>query len=614
MLYAKVVVGLPIDGPFDYLVPQSWVQKINIGVRVWVNFGNRRILGYVVGLAKKTAIKKIKPVLDILDARAVLDRNLLLLTKELADYYCCSWGEVIETALPEALRKGKRFSPEIGPSQDNPGQNSLEALLIQDPDAKARWDVYLAKIKETIAKNMSVICLSADTRALLKAQERISAGLGIAPAILYRKRAEGLEEWTKIKEGKARIVLGMRSAVFAPSNNLGLVIVDEEQDGSYKQDQVPHYHAREAAFMRMRLEKANLILGSSAPSLEAMYLAKKSKIKLQTFPLRADFPKVEVIDIKNVPFSQRKGNVLISRYLEDALSLTLASRGKALLFLNRKGFATSASCNSCAKVLKCPRCNVNLVYHFSGNQLSCHYCNFKMDAPKICPECNSGYIRYTGTGTEKIESELSRIFPQARISRIDNHNKLNILDADIFVATQAIIKEIDARFDLVSMLSVDNSLNRIDFRAAEKTFDILSNLVRLTAKKLIIQTRNPKHHVFLALANKESGIFYDEELKQRRQLGFPPYQHLARVKVRGINEAKVIQVSNALFQRLAQDTHKNIKTISVNPAQPAKLRGNFYWQVLVRAKDAKNLSRFLKNRLKKFSHSGIIVTVDVDPI
>jgi primosomal protein N' (replication factor Y) len=422
-----------------------------------------------------------------------------------------------------------------------------------------------------------------------------------------------LEEWVKIKEGKADVIIATRSGIFAPVNNLGLIIIDEEQNDVYKQEQVPHYNCREVAFMRVRLQKAKLILGSAQPSLESFYLARKNKIKYIFIPRTRAFPEIKIADTHYLYRGPKQKNIILSKYLEDSIISTLNSKGKILLFLNRKGFATFASCRYCGMVLKCPRCNINLVYYFKDSILKCHYCNFKMQPPTICPNCNSGYIRYAGLGTEKIESELSRLFPQAVIKRLDNSKHLDINAVDIFISATSIIKETQYRFDLTGVLSVDNSLNRIDFRAAEKAFGLLIGLLRLTDKKIVIQTRLLKHHCFNSLVDKDVSIFYTEELKQRKQLGFPPYKHLAIVKLRTKKEERAQVASNILFNKLKKYKTKDINIVSVNPGQPSKLRGNFYWQILIKSDNPREISRFLKIHLKDFSHSGIIVTVDVDP-
>lgn len=624
MLYAKVVVGLPVAGPFDYALEPHLQAKVKPGCRVWVPWRNQKKIAYVVGLAKKTNIRKVKTITSVIDTWPVLDKNMLLLTKELSDYYCCSWGQAIETALPEALRKGKTLSILTDGGNQVPGHASLtcnnsasrqENLLLHDLEGNKRWDIYLKEIKETLAKNGSTVLLLPDKNAVLKAREIISSKISASVSVLYRHDSKELEEWLKIKQGKVNIVIGTRSGIFAPVPNLKLVIIDQEHEPIYKQDQVPHYHPREVALMRIKLEKAKLILGSASVSLESFYLVKKLKMRYLRIEREKKFPEIKVIDIRHRPESERRASAILSKYLQDAVALSLNSNEKVLLFLNRRGFATLASCVSCGLSLKCPRCSVNLIYHFKDNLLKCHYCNFKMQPPSLCPHCNAGYIKYSGVGTEKIESELSRIFPQARIKMLDRQKHEDITDANIFISTQGIVRDANYNFDLIGILSIDNSLNRVDLRAGEKTFQLLTGILRLTDKRVIIQTSLAKNHIFTALLNQDADIFYKKELAQRRQLSFPPYQHLGLVKIRGKKEEKVREVAQVLFRRLNEARRaKNIKIISVNCAQPAKLRGNFYWQILLKSGSAVNLSKFLKLHLKDLSHSGIIITVDIDPL
>ncbi len=725
MLYANVVFGLSIEGPFDYSVNcREFCEEIKPGARVEVYLRNRKMIGYVVGVSKKTNIKNTRPILKLLDSIPVLDKNMLLLTREISDYYCCSWGEAIELALPEDLRKGKSVSfakpifhscaqdepvvespvgvrfieperdiltgainrapttegemPEEVPEPNwaRPKQQKFaisqqpqeelsrleispkgmadDITLLHDMDGKARWDVYLKEIKEAVTAKKSVIILLPDKNCVLGAKQIIEssvsflsscpdpvlAGEGSCVSILSRKEPHGLEEWLKIKTAGVSIVIGSRSTIFAPVNNLGLIIIDEEGDSVYKQDQAPHYNARQAAVMRSRLEKARLILGSAAPSLESLYLVKKNKIKYNVIPRKTDFPEINFVDLKSEYYLKIKRGTIISKYLADSIILSLNFGGKILLFLNRQGFATFAFCHNCGTVLKCPRCSINLVYHFQMNQLTCHYCNFKMDLAKICPDCNAGYIKFAGSGVEKIESELFRLFPQARIKRIEKQEHLDLAAADIFVATSSIIKHasypeiiacspegaasltakpgdslVRRDFDLIGVLSIDNSLNRIDLRSSEKTFALLAGLLKLTDKKIIIQTSLSGCHCFQALSKKNFDIFYEEELKQRKQLDFPPYRHMVMIKLRGMKEEKVKEASSRLFSELKENNKdKSIHLLSVNPASPLKLRSKFYWQILISSGNVKKVNKFLKLYLKKFSASGIIITVDVDPV
>ncbi|OGX15617.1 MAG: primosomal protein N' [Omnitrophica WOR_2 bacterium RBG_13_41_10] len=617
MLYAKIVLGLPVAGPFDYIVPEALQKQIKVGARVWVSFGNRRLMGYVVGLSHTTNIKNLKPILELLDNPPLINKNMLLLTKELSDYYCCSWGEAIETALPLAIRKGRKITQIEKPEKNRLKGKLIEPILIHDSGTKERWGIYLEAIKNVLSQDKSAIVILPDRETVFKAKEIIQgrmAHMGSELIVLYRNQPGELKEWLKILEGKVKIVVGSRSSIFAPVENLGLIIVDEEQNSVYKQDQVPHYHSRQVAFMRSRIETAQLILASSLPSLEMVLLAKQNKIKNIFTQKRENLPEIKIADTTYLNRGTKEKNKILSKSLEDAIFSALNTKGKILLFLNRRGYATVISCRQCGMVLKCPRCNINLVYHFKENVLSCHYCNFKMQPQDICPNCNAGYMRYSGLGIEKIESEIARIFPKGIIKRQDNWQKADINDADIFISTQSVIKETGYGFDLVGVLAIDNSLNRIDLRAAEKTFSLLIDLVRLSSKKMIIQTALPRHYCFQALLAKDVSIFYDTELKQRRQLGFAPYKNMALIKLRGKIQERVKKITQDLFQELSKTKKDGIRIISFSPGQPTKQRGNFYWQILLSASGAKKISRFLKIRLKKLRHSGIIVTVDVDPL
>ena len=602
MLYANVVLGLPIDGPFDYLVPPELEEKVAIGARVWVNFRNKKEVAYVVELNNKTKIKKIKEVISVIDLYPILDSAMLQLTKELAEYYCSSWGEAIEAALPDELRKGKAAkgdSSSVTACLPSRKKETVHSVLLQGAN---RMEVYLNQIKLAVVNRESVIAIFLDISAVLKASQIIQQNLKIIPQVLYRKQPEELAAWISVKQADFSVVLGTRSSIFAPVNNLGLIIIDQEEDQVYKQEQVPHYHVREVALMRVKIESARVIFGSHSPSLECFHLVENGELEYQNIPSSSAYPQVKVIDLRRLAYAERKSKTLFSKFLIDAVADTLAQKGKVLLLINRKGFATSAACHNCGAALKCPRCNINLVFHFDEDKLKCHHCNFKMDVPKICPSCNTGYIKYSGIGTEKVESELARIFPQAR------------MNVDIFVATSSVIKHPGINFDLIGVLAIDNSLNRVDFRGAEKTFNLLMGLTNLTSKKIIIQSANVNHHCFQALINNDPGLFYKEELKQRKQLNFAPFKHMILVRLRGENLEKVKRAASDLFEKLNKIKTNSLKMLSLNPGQPAQLRGNFYYQILMRAANVQKAGHFLKLHLKESHFSGIIVTVDVDPI
>jgi primosomal protein N' (replication factor Y) len=599
MLYAKVVLGLPVDGPFDYLIPPELEGKVNVGARVWVNFRNKKEVAYVVELNNQTKIKKLKEIVSVIDASFILDEAMLQLTKRLAEYYCCSWGEAIETALPDELRKGKDASVDKMPVIKSVLVTLKRPLFVQGAD---RMPVYLREIKKVLAAKQSVIILGINIPSVEALKEIIQNSSGQEVFIAFRKQPKELEVWRKIRQADYCVVAGTRSSIFAPVNNLGLMIIDQPEDSVYKQEQMPHYHAQEVAWLRAQIQGAKVILGSHSLSLESFYLLQNDQLDLENIPSKLPYPQVKVIDLRRLAYAERKSKSVFSKFLLDAIQATLTEKGKVLLVINRKGFATSAACHNCGAALKCPRCNINLVFHFDDDKLECHHCNFKMEVPKICPSCNTGYIKYFGLGTEKVESELSRILPQARLGQ------------DIVVATGAVINQAELNFDLIGVMVIDNALNRVDFRAAEKAFAMLSGIINLTGKKVIIQSANVSHHCFQALINNDSQLFLKEELRQRKQLNFAPFRHMILLKIRGADLEKVKKAAQNLFQNLSKIKTNSLKLLSLNPGQPAQLRGNFYYQILMRCLSVEKANHFLKLHLKEWHSSGIIVTVDVDPI
>jgi primosomal protein N' (replication factor Y) len=609
-------LGLPVEGPFDYLVPSELEKRISAGMRVRVNFRDKREVAYVVGLSAKTKIRKIKEILGIIDGVAVLDEQMLLFTRALAEYYCCSWGEVIETALPESLRKGKTVDlPPIKPRSlpEKPAEGAGHIFV----QGAQRLPVYIREIKRVFLAGRSAIILFSDILEAERVKELIQKELGQDVFLVFRKQPDELKIWENIRRAQNCVVLGTRSGIFAPVNNLGLIVVDQEQDQVYKQEQVPHYHAREAALMRAGICGAKVVLGGNIPSLESFYMCQEGVFKLEHAPvLEGSYPFVQVIDNRRLAYSQRKDKPVFSKFLVDAISAGLSEKKKILVFIERRGFATSAACHSCGVALKCPRCNTNLVFHFEEGRLRCHHCNFSMDVPEICPNCRSGYIKYSGIGTEKVESELCRIFPQARIKLIEGDGKgpVSISGADIFVSTSSVVRQQGLKFDLTGVIAIDSSLNRMDFRAGEKVFSLLVGLAGITRGKMIIQSANINHHCLLAVVKNDPQIFLKEELRQRKQLSLPPYKHMILLKLRGAKLDKVKKESSGLFGELSSLRVPGVKMLSLNPGRPAKLRGNFYYQLLMRASNLDKAGRFLKLHLKDRRFSGIIVTVDVDPV
>ncbi|MFH1339160.1 MAG: primosomal protein N' [Candidatus Omnitrophota bacterium] len=616
-MYAKIVFNLPIDGPFDYYIPPAWEQNLRPGMRARVSFGSRHCFGYVVGKAERTRVKNIKPVLKIIDDVPVLDKALLKLTRQVSDYYACSWGEAIETAIPTSLRKGKRIELDLAKKHKTKNKKA-KTLLLQDLSRRKVWEIYPEEINKSLSAGEGVIFLTPDRESARLIQKEIRDRLNNVEVGLihsYLSEKEELKQWLEARSGRTRVVVGTRMAIFAPLANLGLIIIEEEQSPVYKHDAVPHYNAVGVAEIRSGIEKAKLILSSPSPRLETWHRAKRGRIKYILKDAGIPAGQIKLIDMQRVGFIPQRRKLRISISLEDAINQALAREEKVLLFLNRRGFAIFARCQNCDAVLRCPRCNANLILHFKDGILICHRCNYKAQSPRVCPNCNSGYIRYSGLGTEKLESELCRIYPQTEIARLDKDEKTIPAGARILIATESIFKHPHVMFDLVGVISLDALLNRPDFRAAEKVFDLLLRLACLSSNFLIIQTNFPGHYCFQALSQKNADSFYQTELKLRRESGLPPFNHIIAIKLRGRKEEKVADSAEELFNILNKTSRdKAIKIVSYSSSMPHKRRDRFYEQVLVKTKSVPEAVKFLKKSLSKFRRSGIIVTVDVDPV
>jgi primosomal protein N' (replication factor Y) len=364
---AKVVVTLPVEGPFDYRIPESCCMQIASGQRVHVPFGNKNMVGFVVGVQNKSRVKQLKSILSILDNIPALNDDMLRITKDFSQYYGCSWGEAIETSLPSALRKRKELQLEMPGEKGKKVGLKGELVLCHDKGKTQRWPFIIEQIKNVILKGQGVIVLVPETYLIKKTKKFIEAQCNIPVAILDRKMTpkKELEQWISVKEGRSKIVIGTRSAVFAPVSKLGLIIIIEEENWSYKQEQSPFYHTSHIAKMRALQEGSSVIFVSSAPSAELWWKVQKGDASLRAFE-PDKLSKMQVIDMSNYKF---KGKASISFPLQNYIQETLSAKGKVLLFLNRRGFSTMTRCNKCGFIIKCDRCNVSMSYLFAKKKL-----------------------------------------------------------------------------------------------------------------------------------------------------------------------------------------------------------------------------------------------------
>jgi primosomal protein N' (replication factor Y) len=367
--------------------------------------------------------------------------------------------------------------------------------------------------------------------------------------------------------------------------------------------------------MRAKANRADLILSSATLSLETYLAAKTKHFRLiQSKKSAKDKINIQILDMKEEGFRQRRKNLILSAFLENNIQNTISSGGKVMLFMNRKGFSTFIHCRACGYTLKCPRCNVGLVYHYDNKSLRCRFCNYSAKAVSICPNCQASYMRYLGLGTEKLESEMHRLFPQAKIKRWDKESPIKDDNFNILISTQIGLRKNSSSVELLGVLDPELSLSRMDFRAAEKTFSLLYRLSKLAKDKMIIQTYNPTHYCMQAIRKQDLDYFYQQELKQRKEFGFPPYKHLTQIILRGKNQERVKAVSYALFNKLnAVNKKKSIEVYEPSPSMPSKLRNNYYWNILLKGKSVKNICSLIRKPILEYKKkSAVITTVNVD--
>lgn len=611
---AKVVVGLPVDSPFDYRIGKDLQSRISVGQRVCVSFNRRNRVGFVIGFSQRSAFKPLKPILSLLDDGPALNEQSLKLAEAFSAYYGCSLGEAIETYLPPALRHDKlsASSPVLSKSVKKEISEKNRTTLVHDQTRTKRWPLIIERIQKVIKAKKSVIILVPEV-SFIEEMVSILSKVFTCPIIVVDRKLtpkKELAQWEEIRSGKCSIVIGTRSAIFVPLPRLGLIVIDEEESDIYKQEQAPHYRVHEVAEMRSNIEQCHILFAGSVPSAETWEKAKRNKWEKVTF--EADgHGKLQIVDMTN--YNPGKTSIL-SFPLQNAMQKTLGEGGKVVLFLNRRGFSTRTHCQQCGFTIKCERCNVNLSYLYSKKTMVCRHCNFKSELPKMCPQCHGSYLRSTGTGIEKLESETSRYYPGARIHRYDSDSKVFPKNADIIITTQAIFRR-HGRWtaSLVGMLNFDAQMHHFDFRSGQKAFSLLVHLKQLAGEKLLVQTRMPDNYCIKAARTMNFNMFYREELKLRKELDLPPYRHLVALGMRGKHEDSVFELSKILFDQLADKNPKNIDISDPHPDVSPKLRDKYRFTILLKGRSVKSILTLIKSVLKGFRKKSTIITINVDP-
>ena len=519
-------------------------------------------------------------------------------------------------------------------------------FLLHGVTGSGKTEVYLQAIARALEMGKGAIVLVPEISLTPQTVERFKARFSSGPhqtqvAVLHSHLSAGErhDEWHKIRKGRARIVIGARSAIFAPVDPLGLIIVDEEHEHSYKQEEAPRYNARDVAVVRGSAEDAVVVLGSATPSLESYHNAKKGKYRLLELPHRADnakMPIVRIVDMRQTAKKQKDQTVL-SPQLKEAILQRLEKKEQVMLFLNRRGYATSLQCPLCGYIAQCPNCSVSLTYHRAEQKLCCHICRHEAAAPTVCPEktCRNPAIRFAGLGTEKVESTLARLFPHARISRMDSDTLKRKDDfrrilgdfrtgkIDILVGTQMIAKGLHfPNVTLVGIIHADLGLHIPDFRAGERTFQLLTQVAGRAGRgdvegEVWVQAFTP-FHPSIQYARKHDFLgFYEQEIEFREQLRYPPFSRIALLTFRGRNEEKVEFTANH-FRKELDGLLTDFPDLTISgpaPAPLAKAEKNYRFQIMLRVGQMSRLSKRLNEFLQKAQlPDDVLMSIDVDPV
>jgi primosomal protein N' (replication factor Y) len=517
---------------------------------------------------------------------------------------------------------------------------NFATMLLHGVTGSGKTEVYIQAMRDALKMGQGAMMLVPEIALTPILSRRLRAHFGDQIAIFHSSLSKGerFDEWSRLRSGEARIVLGTRSAVFAPVENLALIIIDEEHDTSYRQEESPFYNARDTAIVRAQKESAVVVLGSATPSLESFHNAQSGKYQYLNLPDRvANRPmaQAEMIDMREV-FARRKKPAIFSDQLLEAIEQTRTRGEQTIILLNRRGYSSFILCRSCGESINCPNCDVTLTYHQGDRTLICHYCNHHERAPSQCPVCTSKFIYYIGEGTEQIEELLRKRFPELRIGRIDRDTKqrrhefeTTLLDfakgeIDLLVGTQMLAKGHDfPNVTLVGVVSIDAGLALPDFRAAERAFQLITQVAGRAGRgdlpgRVLIQTYHPHHYALRHACAQDYRGFYDEEIRHRRNHGYPPFVALALMLIRHKDASRANAIAHELRNALAKanDAH-TCRILGPAPAPFARLRGEHRVQLLVKARSRKQMRAVIDQAMKSFEEAGNdlrAVTLEVDPV
>jgi primosomal protein N' (replication factor Y) len=663
-MYVDVAVCLPLTRTFVYRA----AERVDVGCRVVVPFRKREVEGFVVSSRERAPEIDIHPIKEIIDRSPLLRADIFQLCRWISDYYASPFGEVLKAALPPGILP-KHFERGLKPATTYSTKNSdkyvvagssprpvlttdqsfaLDAIrntngfhpvLLHGVTGSGKTEIYMRAVEHLLAAGKSSLILVPEIGLTPQLTERFSERFPGKTAILHSSltKRQRIDEWLRIYMGEAPIVIGTRSAVFAPLESIGLIVVDEEHETSYKQEEVPRYNARDTAVMRAKLAGATAVLGSATPSMESFRNTESNKYTRVTLRTRVEdraLPSVEVVNMRE-EYAARGKQVLFSQRLLQAVAERLERHEQTMILLNRRGFAAFLLCRRCGFTFQCSSCSVALTYHRTIDKLLCHYCGLARHPPARCKECNSEYIHYVGEGTERLESELKSLYTDARVGRVDRDTMRHLRDfervlggfrkgeIDILVGTQMIAKGHDfPRVTLVGVIGADAPLALPDFRAAERTFQLLTQVAGRSGRgdqsgEVVIQSYFPDHYTFQLAVAQRFEDFYARESRYRKAMFYPPFTALAAVMVTDRDPAKAAGMAREVGDFLDSLRSNAIRILGPAPAPLERIKQVHRHQLLIKSSSRATLHQLLQ-RLQTYVEEKKIgatrVVIDVDPV
>lgn len=666
MLYLQIIINRPVNQPFTYSYTAQQDEKAElrpeVGKRAEIMFGNQKLTGFIMEITEElppscpVEASKIRPVKRILDKEPLFGPELFEMAKWLSHYYLCTLGEAVFSMIPSGRREssagGFSFENELTAAQKNllsdeqkaaveeilASQNTVSGPAklfhyLYGPTGSGKTEVFLTLAERILSQGKGIIYLVPEISLTGQVAASIAERFGNTAAIIHSglTPSQRLTQWHKIMHKEARVIVGARSAVFAPVPDLGLIIIDEEHDGSYKSGNNPRYHARQVAMKRAQNLKIPLVMGSATPSVEAWYGMKSGTIVRHILTKRLAGGSMPRISCINLNLFGSDG--CISKPLENEIKKTLDAKKQTILFLNRRGFTHFFRCNSCGYELVCKNCSVPLTYHKATHRLTCHYCGWSMTPPQSCPSCGSLDIGSNGFGTEFIEAETRAKFPNARILRLDTdvagkkEELLASLDDfrqgkyDILLGTQMVAKGLNfPKLQLVGVIMADAGLHMPDFRAAERTFSLITQVAGRAGRyfpdgKVLVQTYDPNREPVLFACTGKVIDFYEKELANRQLLEFPPFSRLVRIVFRSFNKALACQTAGDAAKIIRENTPKEAEIIGPAECPIEKISQNYRYQILLKGKSVIPLQAAARKLAFEYTHNqNVYIEYDVDPV